>query len=222
MNRGPGPSGRRFPIPAKRARSLVLLASLALASCSRPTVVPVPGETPQVGIASWYGGKFHGRRTSSGEVFDMNDMTAAHPSLPFGTLVQVTNLENGRAATVRINDRGPFVRGRIIDLSYAAARVLGIVGPGTARVRIEVEKGAPERDRTSRVSVQVGAFVVQENAYAMKRELEKIIAGVYISAARTGGRTFYRVRVAARDREEAGRIARRLADRGFPVIVVEE
>jgi rare lipoprotein A len=152
----------------------------------------------------------------------MNDMTAAHPTLPFGTLVQVTNLENGRAATVRINDRGPFVRGRIIDLSYAAARVLGIVGPGTARVRIEVEKGVPERDRTSKASVQVGAFVVQENAYAMKRELEKIISGVYVSTARTGGRTFYRVRVAARNREEARKIARRLADRGFPVIVIEE
>ncbi len=215
---GPLPSSKRRR-PAGRSLGL-LLSGLMLASCSRTVVVPK--EEAQIGIASWYGGEFHGRRTSSGEVFDQHDMTAAHPTLPFGTWVNVTNLENGRAAVVRINDRGPFVRGRIIDLSYAAARVLGIVGPGTARVRLEVVRGGPERDPTSRVSVQVGAFVIQENAYAMKRELERIVDGVYVSTFRTRGQTFYRVRVAARDREDAGKIARRLADRGFPVIIVEE
>ena len=89
------------------------------------------------GLASWYGGKFQGRRTASGEIFDTRQLTAAHRSLPFGTRVLVTNLENGRSVEVRINDRGPFVAGRVVDLSRAAATALGIIGPGLARVRVE-------------------------------------------------------------------------------------
>ncbi len=92
----------------------------------------------QVGIASYYAHAHHGRRTASGETFDMDAMTAAHRTLPFGTRLRVTNLANGRRAVVRINDRGPFKGKRIIDLSYAAARELGMVGDGTARVRLEV------------------------------------------------------------------------------------
>lgn len=90
----------------------------------------------EVGVASWYGEPFHGRRTSSGETYDMNRLTAAHRSLPLPTYVEVTNLENGRQIIVRVNDRGPFHDGRLIDLSYAAARKLDVVGPGTARVRV--------------------------------------------------------------------------------------
>jgi rare lipoprotein A len=89
-------------------------------------------------MASWYGTKFDGRRTANGERYDMHQLTAAHPTLPFGTLVQVTNVENGRQVVVRINDRGPFGRRRLIDLSYAAARELRMVGPGTARVELAV------------------------------------------------------------------------------------
>jgi len=88
------------------------------------------------GTASWYGEEFQGRRTSSGEPYDMYAMTAAHRTLPIPTYVEVTNLENGRTVVVRVNDRGPFHEGRIIDLSYAAAQKLGLVGPGTARVRV--------------------------------------------------------------------------------------
>ncbi len=90
----------------------------------------------QKGVASWYGPKFQGQRTSSGEVFNMYAMTAAHRTLPLPTYVEVTNLDNGRKAIVRINDRGPFRKNRLIDLSYMAARKLGIVGPGTAHVRV--------------------------------------------------------------------------------------
>ena len=90
------------------------------------------------GLASWYGGKFQGRRTASGEVFDTRRFTAAHKSLPFGTLVLVTSLENGRSTTVRINDRGPFVAGRVIDLTLAAAAAIGLAGKGVALVRLEV------------------------------------------------------------------------------------
>ncbi len=92
------------------------------------------------GVASYYGGKFHGRRTASGEIFNKNAMTAAHRSLKFGTKVKVTNLRNGRAVLVRVNDRGPHVRGRIIDLSQAAAKKIGLAHAGTARVKLEVLK----------------------------------------------------------------------------------
>ena len=98
---------------------------------------PTPGGTRQ-GLASWYGGKFHGRKTASGERFDKHAMTAAHRSLPFGTRVKVTNLENGRSVIVRINDRGPFAKKRIIDVSRAAARKLGMLQAGLVRVKIRV------------------------------------------------------------------------------------
>ena len=91
-----------------------------------------------VGIASWYGPKFHGRKTASGEKFNMYKLTAAHNFLPFGTIVRVVNLANGRSVIVRINDRGPFKKGRIIDLSYAAAKRIGIISKGTEKVKIEV------------------------------------------------------------------------------------
>ncbi len=94
----------------------------------------------QVGIASWYGPGFHGQRTANGEIYDMYAMTAAHKTLPFNTLVKVVDLDTGRWVVVRINDRGPFVPGRIIDLSYAAAQKLGIVEKGIARVGLKVMK----------------------------------------------------------------------------------
>jgi rare lipoprotein A len=89
-------------------------------------------------VASYYGRKFHGKRTASGEIFNMFDYTAAHKTLPFGTLVKVTNLKNHRAVVVRINDRGPFVKGRDLDLSYAAAKALGMIIDGTAKVKVEI------------------------------------------------------------------------------------
>src|SRR5258706_1088960 len=92
----------------------------------------------QEGVASWYGPGFHGRRTANGEIYNQYELTAAHPSLPLGTRAVVTNLDNGRSVEVRINDRGPYVDGRAIDLSYAAARTLAMIGPGTPRVRIDV------------------------------------------------------------------------------------
>ena len=90
------------------------------------------------GIASWYGPDFHGRRTANGEIYNMYGMTAAHKTLPFDTMLRVTNLENGRSVVVRVNDRGPYAKGRIIDLSKSAAEKLQMIGPGTARVRLEV------------------------------------------------------------------------------------
>ena len=200
---------------------LAVLGAIGAASaCSRMSWRPRPGV--EVGVASWYGPEFHGRRTSNREVFDMNEMTAAHKTLPFGTRVMVTNLDNDRTAVVRINDRGPFVKGRIIDVSYAAARVLGMVGPGTARVRIEVLPGTGETAPEAGVFVQVGAFTVQENAHILKRRLEADCTGVLVSTYRTADTVYYRVRVRAGDRAQALRIADRLASRGYAVLIIEE
>ncbi|MEZ4845707.1 MAG: septal ring lytic transglycosylase RlpA family protein [Bdellovibrionota bacterium] len=105
---------------------------------------PFDGKNEE-GYASWYGDKFHGRKTASGETYDMYAMTAAHRQAPFGTNVKVINLDTGRETIVKINDRGPFVRGRIIDLSRKAAEQIGMIGNGTARVRLEFLKQSPDR-----------------------------------------------------------------------------
>ncbi|MDX2169111.1 MAG: septal ring lytic transglycosylase RlpA family protein [Deltaproteobacteria bacterium] len=116
--------------------------ALALAGCGffakKPAPIAAEPGATQTGVASWYGPGFHGRRTANGEIYDQYQLTAAHRTLPHGTRVEVTNLSNGRAVRVRINDRGPYVDDRVIDLSYTAAQRLGMIGPGTAPVRIEV------------------------------------------------------------------------------------
>ncbi len=126
-----------------KLKFVFLFGLLFMACSSHPRYHAGPKPTQgfrREGIASYYGPKFHGRKTSSGEVFDMNALTAAHNTLPFGTLVKVTNLSNGLSVIVRINDRGPFMKNRIIDLSYEAARRIGMLGPGTAKVRLEIVK----------------------------------------------------------------------------------
>ena len=117
----------------------VLLLLMVLAGCGHVLKPGMPRRgRPQTGIASWYGSKYHGRTCANGEKFDMYKLTAAHKSLPFGTRVRVTNLENNKSVVVRINDRGPFVRGRIIDLSYAAAKKIGMLKSGIVKVRAEI------------------------------------------------------------------------------------
>lgn len=201
---------------------LFLLTVLAASvSCVRLNYFPEGGS--QTGLASWYGPDFHGKLTSNKEIYDMNDMTAAHQTLPFGTQVMVTNLENGRAATVRINDRGPFVGRRIIDLSYAAARVLGMVGPGTARVRLDILRDASPPPGGGRWSIQAGSFISKDNASHLVRELEQRgYKGAKISAYETSAQVYYRVRVGAPDEGSARAIARRLNADGYVVLVLEE
>jgi rare lipoprotein A len=127
------------------AAAAILMAVGCASSPRYTSTVPVRGDTPplsakrvQEGVASYYAGDFHGRKTANGEVYDMHAMTAAHQALPFNSRVMVTNLDNGKRVVVRINDRGPFVKERIIDLSYGAAKKIGMIGPGTARVKLEV------------------------------------------------------------------------------------
>jgi rare lipoprotein A len=202
-----------------RAVFLALLALLA-AACGRARVEP-PAYVEE-GTASWYGPGFHGRTTSNREIYDMYDMTAAHQTLPFGTHVMVTNLRNGKSAVVRINDRGPFVKERIIDLSYAAAIYLEMVDSGTSPVRIEVIPRLSPDPRESRFSVQVGSFTERENAEAMLRKLKPDFPEVYLSDFQTRTALYYRVRIRARNRAHALELARRLRDRGIPVLLLEE
>jgi rare lipoprotein A len=166
------------------------------------------------GIASWYGSRFHGRRTACGERYDMHEMTAAHPSLPFGTRVGVRSTRTNREVVVRINDRGPFSKNRIIDLSYAAARELGMVGAGTASVELYL---VPESGILPRYTVQVGAFSEAARAEALQRD----IARLYPEAVVDSDGTWSRVQIGAfHDRREAEVLRRELAILGISSVVV--
>lgn len=184
---------------------------------SRPSGAPpaterqpaVPGEYVEEGVASWYGLPFNGRRTSNGEIYDMHELTAAHRTLPFNAVVRVTNLRNGKQTQVRINDRGPFVADRIIDLSLSAAEAIEMVGPGTAQVRLEIVSGP---NPTAGVfAVQIGAFVKRENAQRLKAEMEARSFPVTIVTFDSANGLLYRVRVGRLATEQAaGQLAAQL------------
>jgi rare lipoprotein A len=153
----------------------------------------VPGEYVEEGVASWYGIPFNGHRTSNGEIYDMHQMTAAHRTLPFGTVVRVTNLNNGKQTEVRINDRGPFVANRVIDLSLAAAQAIEMIGTGTAPVRLEILAGP--NPQVGYFGVQVGAFLVEANARKLMAQLSAAYSSISISPYDSPNGTYYRVRV---------------------------
>jgi rare lipoprotein A len=163
----------------------------------------IPGQYVEEGVASWYGPQFDGHRTSNGEVYNMHDFTAAHRTLPFNSMVRVTNLSNGKQAEVRINDRGPFVANRIIDLSLSAAQAIDMVGTGTAQVRLEV-LGGPN-PATGFFGVQVGAFLKQENAERLRAQLEPAYGTVSIATVALPNGVFYRVRVGRLPSEDAAK-----------------
>ncbi len=193
-----------------------LLIIIGLLSCAAPRYREV-----EYGIASWYGAEFHGRRTASGEIYNMYDMTAAHNTLPLGSRVMVTNLENGRSVEVTINDRGPFVPGRIIDLSYAAARALGMDKKGLAMVKIEPLDLPKGKEGIRYYTIQVGAFVKKENAKRLKEELEDKYKDVYISEFNLDDEVFYRVRIGRYDSmDRAYKMAERLSEDGYTVLIM--
>jgi rare lipoprotein A len=209
-------------IPVRQAVAvLVASAAVLLAGGCRARTNYFPDGDVQTGMASWYGAEFQGRLTSSKEIYDMNDLTAAHNTLPLGSQVMVTNLNTGKSVVVRINDRGPFVKNRVIDLSYAAASAIGIIGSGTAPVRIEVLKDVSPPAGEQAFSVQVGAFLKKANAVALKDSLDRDFAGVYIAPFETPRQTYYRVRVSSKSPEEAREVARRLSRMGYTPIVFE-
>jgi rare lipoprotein A len=185
--------------------SLFTLLMLFAASCGvvRHTTSPV-AETPrdseelreiENGIASWYGPKFHGKATANGETYNMNDLTAAHRSLPFNTVVQVENQTNGKSVVVRINDRGPYVGNRIIDLSRRAAQEIDMEDAGTAEVRIYlIEEG--DRPLSDDNLNSIETFTVQLAAFQTRREAESFsngITGTRVESVPVAGQTVYRV-----------------------------
>jgi rare lipoprotein A len=172
----------------------------------------------QFGVASWYGGEFHGRPTSSGEVYDMYQLTCAHNTLPLGTIVMVTNIENGRSLELKVNDRGPFVKERILDVSYAAAQMLGIWEKGTALVKVEVI--SPGIESIQRFTLQVGSFADETNAQKLAEQLRKSFENVYVTTMETLTQKYHRVRVGQFEtRESALPIAEKLSQMGFKVLV---
>ncbi len=187
-----------------------------------------------VGLASYYAEPYHGRKTASGETFDTyQELTAAHRTLAFNTVVKVTNETNGRDVEVRINDRGPFIDGRVIDLSLKAAREIDMVRAGVVPVKLEiVREGSPTPRGTSRAAgppaappaalytIQVGAFEMQDAAESLQRELEKRYRDVTIQTVSTP-RTYYRVRVGrASDLASAEKLSRQLRGESFDPFVV--
>jgi len=180
-----------------------------------PKKVPYPPYEPgkeiryrETGIASWYGEDFHGRKTANGETYDMYAMTAAHRTLPFSTRVRVTNLGNGNKTEVRINDRGPFIPGRIIDLSRSGAEELGMLGPGTARVVVEAVGFAPGAAQSIAgvYAIQVGAFQERGNAYRFRDELGKRHPRVRVVLWETHTKRFYRVRLGSFPTEQEAKV----------------
>ncbi len=201
--------------------AVISMVNLCLAACA-PRPILQPTGSIQTGRASWYGPDFHGKTTSNNEIYDMYDMTAAHQTLPFGTYVMVTNLDNGRAVIVRINDRGPFVGERIIDLSYAAARLLDMVGPGTIPARLEVLADVSPAGPGAGFSVQVGSFSSRKNADALEAKLKPKYGQVEVAPFKTPSQVYYRVRIRRADREAAMRAAQLLSQEGYAVLIVEE
>jgi rare lipoprotein A len=183
------------------------------------------GETI-TGTASWYGGKFIGRKTANGEIFTSQSLTAANKTLAFGTRVLVTNLNNNRSVIVRINDRGPYVGDRVIDLSYAAAKTIDMIGTGTAPVRLEIVKpgegtGVQENKFSAGMYyLQVGFFSVKENADNLKKELSGTFSNTIVDTDIIGGKTYYRVFVGPFGDEIATYIeADKLKNKGYVIIV---
>jgi rare lipoprotein A len=172
----------------------------------------------QFGVASWYGGEFHGRPTSSGEIYDMYQLTCAHNTLPLGTVVMVTNIENGRSLELKVNDRGPFVKERILDISYSAAQMLGMWEKGTALVKIEVI--SPGVEPVQRFTLQVGSFADETNAQKLAEQLRKSFENVYVATVETLTQKYHRVRVGQFETREAALvIAEKLSQMGFKVLV---
>lgn len=184
----------------------------------RPIIEKRESSEVQYGVASWYGGEFHGRSTSSGEIYDMHQLTCAHNTLPLGTMVMVTNLENGRSIELKVNDRGPFVKERIIDLSYAAAQILGVWEKGTAFVKVEVIGLLIEQ--IQRFTLQVGSFIDEAKAHDLADQLRKKFENVYVTTVETLTQKYHRVRIGQFETmESALNMAEKLSQMGLKVLM---
>jgi rare lipoprotein A len=219
---------RRFSV------SLVLCcALLSVFSCKTvPPGVVQPPKTDYV-TASWYGKKFHGRPTASGEIYDMYAMTCAHKKFPFGTRLRVTYLKTKESVNVTVNDRGPFIRGRDLDLSYAAAKKIGLMADGVGRVKFHylgrdtryvqrIRAGGPVSE-TGPFTIQVGSFKEKSSALHLQKGLRMRYKNVYISTVSLEGQTFFRVRVGSfKDRNRAFDLAKGLSDEGYRTFITRK
>jgi len=172
-------------------------------------------------MASWYGPPYHNRRGSNGEIYDMNAMTAAHLTLPLGSIVRVTNVKTGHSALLRITDRGPFVEGRIVDLSLAAAKAVDVYLPGTAKVRLEVLEAPAALDTGGRWAVQTGGFSDERGASALANRLRRRYQTAKVQKFQSpAGDWWVRVRVLDDDRDRAQSLLRETTFAGAPVFLV--
>ncbi len=203
----------------------LLVLIIQIASCASARYETYPES--KYAVASWYGAEFHGKPTSSGEIFDMYSMTCAHKSYPFGTKLKVTNISNNKTAYCIVNDRGPFVEGRDLDLSYAVAKEVGIIAEGVGKVRIDYSgrdnsyvKEVKDIARDGPFTLQIGSFLEISNAIRLKNALEMKYSRVYITEAEIEGKTFYRVRIGKfRSRTDIYPLAKILAEEGYPVLI---
>lgn len=204
-----------FSVTRFSLTSFLFLTLFLMSSCATSRGVATRGMMLDVGIASWYGPAFHGKSTANGETYDQNELTAAHKTLPFNTIVKVTNLENGKSVTVRINDRGPYAGNRIIDLSKAAAEHIEMIGPGTAEVRLElVSSDVPigRQIEAEMFTVQLASFTERPQADTYARKID----GAFVHTALVNGITYYRVFSGRfRDRDDAVRHQRALSRRNI-------
>ena len=205
--------------------------ALILGACAAPQrKADYPVGYRERGLASWYGKDFHGRPTSSGEIYNMFGLTAAHKTLPLGALLRVTEIESGRAVRVKVNDRGPFVGDRILDLSFGAAQALGVVGAGIAKIEIEIVGYQPIRKGGENgFLVQVGSYQNRENAVRMKEKVAAHHRPVFIETYESNGGALYRVRIGPFPSEErakqvAGKIPSQIETDGpiVPVVIRAE
>jgi rare lipoprotein A len=223
-----GKEALKMPGRFKKLFPFLILLAMGCASSKEGMYRPYePGRGisyREVGLASWYGEEYHGRKTANGEVYDMYAMTAAHRTLPFNLRVRVTNLENGKKAEFRINDRGPFIPGRIIDVSKSGARELGILDSGTARVSGEAVGAAGSTILGEGVyAIQVGSFVEKENAYRFREGLARKYPRVHVLLWESNTNRYYRVRLGSfRTEKEARRYSEDLKRQGLTGFIVRE
>ncbi|KJR40351.1 rare lipoprotein A [Candidatus Magnetoovum chiemensis] len=243
----------------KAVHFLLVFLTIAIASCSSVDNSTRPGQEFYVPdsskikpssekdktwmTASWYGGDFHGRRTASGERYNMYAQTAAHKTLPFGTILKITNPENGLSTKVTVTDRGPFIPGRDLDLSYGAACTIDMVNDGVTEVLVTkigrdnsyekyvkiIDDTKPSlrwnrnRSKDYDYTIQIAALSTYENAIRLKQSLELNYDGVYIQESEVNGKNVYRVRIGTyKEKEKAVTFAKSLAYEGYETIVIDK
>jgi len=217
----------RLKYSGLRLKIIVLLLILVSCAPKKPPTVEYIPEGAKKGVASWYGAEFHGRPTASGEIYNMYDYTCAHREYPFGTKLKVINLKNNKDVVCTVNDRGPFIPGRDIDLSYASAKKIDLIATGTADVLMEpvgrdysYVRYVKYSPISGALTIQVGAFKEIDNALRLKQSLSLKYQNVYINRAEIKGDTFYRVRVGKfMNYDEAYNLAKSMGQEGYKVII---